>query len=145
MGSISGRISQSEFDGILPDILQMSRMVTISSRIGNIYSNHFTHREGNHTRKAEEFMASVTRAHSSQERTSNVRHATPPDFDQCGRGDRWEVVEDIEAWLHCPLGLCPGQRVGTHMLSVMPQDQNLVIIEGEKRKKNAQHLVVSKF
>ena len=88
-------------------------------------------------------MASVTstRASSLREKASDVRQATPLDFDQCGYGDRWEVVKDVEAWLHCPLGLCPGQRVGAHMLSVMPQDRDLVIVEGKGRIENVLYLV----
>lgn len=104
----------------------MSRMVTVSSRIGHIFTSHY--QEGKHTKRASEFMASVTEARSSQE---DLTPGAATHEDSSGRGDRWEVVEDVEAWLQCPIGVCPGQTLGAHMLSILPQDRQLVIMEGE--------------
>lgn len=33
-------------------------------------------------------------------------------------GVRWRVVEDMSAWLQCPLGLCPGQSISSDMLEL---------------------------
>jgi hypothetical protein len=33
-------------------------------------------------------------------------------------GERWETVQDVGAWVHCPIGVCPQQRVGANMLDI---------------------------
>ncbi len=92
------------------------------------------YQEGDHSRKAAEFMSSM--AGPGSLRGDQV--PLQPESKSLGcvsdggytRGNRWKVVEDVEAWLRCPIGLCPGQTLSPHMFSVIPQDQQLVILEG---------------
>lgn len=42
---------------------------------------------------------------------------------QGGVAPRWSMVEDMAGWLECPLGLCPGQQLSSDMLELeQPED-----------------------
>ena len=80
--------------------------------------NH-THHRGTHSRQADDFMETCSANSARMAEQDGGGVSGEVDGGVCGGR---LAVEDVEAWLHCPVGLCPDQQVGADMLSVPSQD-----------------------
>lgn len=122
--SIVDKVKLTFSDDVLRAILHMTRLVTLSSRIGHgsCVSNNTRH-EGKYSLQADEFMTSINQARTTEHAQSSgcCMWGGAGDGEECGV--RWRAVEDVEAWVHTPLGLCPDQQVSLHMLSVTPHEE----------------------
>ena len=124
-GSIAENVKLVYSEAALQDILHMSRLVTFSSRIGHTscLANH-THHKGDYSLQADELLTSINQARMAE-------HALSGGCGQVNQvGAGWIMVENVDAWLQCPLGLCPDQKIGVDMFSTTLQDRQQV--EGEE-------------
>lgn len=104
------------------NLMHLSALTTLSSRIGHLDSHappppHHRHCGSTHNKELEELWALWNTKLGSQ----SMRHvAGEPEGDVEGKegGGRWRAVEDMSAWVTCPIGVCPQQRVSANMLDV---------------------------
>ena len=120
---LEGSLSECVAD----NVMQLSRLVTLSSRIQHCTPtphSSCTHDSG----YVNTFSSGQLHNDLTTLKTMLDRHKKESSAEVCeGEGEggvmggecvRWRRVDDMSGWVECPLGLCPGQEVSSGMFEL---------------------------
>lgn len=116
-------------ESAVSNMMHLSALTTLSSRIGLLDSHtspplhHYHHRGSVRDTHSEELRKlwtlwdqKLTKAGSP---SRSVAEGHEGGVVKRGEGEtRWKLVEDMSAWVVCPIGVCPQQQVAADMLDI---------------------------
>lgn len=121
---IMGYLKSSVPESVVNQVIQLSTLVTLSSRIGH-HCNQATTTSGRwqYDKDLQQLKLLLDQKFKEAEVScKDVMEGGSKGGVVEGRreeyqyqGVRWETIEDVSSWVECPLGLCPGQVVSADM------------------------------
>ena len=107
---IDGHLRSVVPESVREKILYLSKLVTLSQRIG---SSSYIHG----TRQGEYFTELEGTFKRCRERET-VSWEPPAKRARVNKELKWKVVSDMLPWIHTPIGQCPGQCLSSNFLDL---------------------------